>query len=87
MSLYFPMPLGVPISRHFQDACGEAMIKGYFFFWCGWTEAESLDNDLKKRIKSILHQLNVSNWVLKTKQFPSRQLGIWVAPNQLTQII
>lgn len=47
-------------------------------------ESESLD---KKRIKSILHQLNVSNWVLKTKQFPSRQLGLWVAPNQLTQII
>ena len=80
------MPLGIPISRRFQDACGEAVIKGYFF-GVVWTEAESLDNDLKKRIKSILHQLNVSNWVLKTKQFPSRQLGLWVAPNQLTQII
>ena len=85
MSLYSPMPLDIPIPRRFQDAFGEAVITGYFF-GMEWS-LSLLTMTWKKRIKSILHQLNVFNWVLKTKQFSSRQLRLWVAPNQLTQII
>lgn len=69
------MPLGVPISRHvFRMLLGSLCLKD--IFWYGM-ETESLDNDLKKkRIKSILYPLNVSNWVLKAKEFCSRQLGL-----------
>ena len=49
MSLYSPMPLDIPIPRRFQDAFGEAVITGYFF-WYGM-ESESLDNDLEKKNK------------------------------------
>lgn len=69
MSSYPIKPLGVPISRHvFRMLLGRLCLKDIFRYGM---ENEPLDNDLKKGIKSILHQLNVSNWVVMTKQFPS----------------